>query len=129
MTVHIVDDGVDTGPIVLQRAFPLSPFETGKSLYRKTLAFEPDVVVDALRRFEREGASCATPQFAARACHYPDRVPGHSEIDPSKSLLGVFNEIRAADAKQYPAYFYIEGQKVCVRLWRPDKPIGEDDLV
>ncbi|WFU18955.1 formyltransferase family protein [Bradyrhizobium sp. CB3481] len=129
VTVHIVDEGVDTGPIVLQRAFRLSNFESSASLLRKTLEFEPDVVVDALRRFEREGLSCAAPQSPLQAARFPDRAPTHSEIDPEKPLAGLFNEIRAADPDRFPAYFYVDGQKVCIRLWRPDKPADEWDLI
>ena len=129
VTVHIVDGGVDTGPIILQRAFGLSPFETAASLIRKTLAFEPDVVVDALRRYQQEGPSCAIPQPPHESTRLPDRVPAHSQIDPERSLASLFNEIRAADPNRFPAHFYVDGEKVCVRLWRPDKPADECDLI
>ena len=129
VTVHIVDEGVDTGPIVLQRAFRLSIFDTSASLYRKTLAFEPDVVVEALRRFEREGPGCAVPQSPHDSVRFPDRVPEHSEIDPKQPLASLFDEIRAADPERFPAYFYLNGQKVCVRMWRPEKPADEYDLI
>ena len=66
VTVHLVDEGVDTGPILLQRAFPLTWFDTGKSLARKTLAFEPMVVVEALAQFERTGAASARAQDLSR---------------------------------------------------------------
>jgi hypothetical protein len=36
---------------------------------------------------------------------------------------------RAADPDNYPAHFFVDGQKVCVRLWRPEKPANEEDLV
>jgi methionyl-tRNA formyltransferase len=129
VTVHMVDEGVDTGPIVLQRSFGLSRFDTSASLFRKTLTFEPDVVVEALRRFEELGPSCATPQARNPMARLPDRVPSHSEIDPSKSLMSLFDEIRATDPDRFPAYFYMDGQKVCVRLWRPEKPADECDLI
>lgn len=130
VTVHVIDAGIDTGPIVLQRAFSLSPFETAVSLCRKTREFEPDVVSDALRLFEREGVRCLKsqadePQFVP----YPDRCPEHSRIDPTRSLLDLVNEIRASDPDHFPAYFMHFGEKVCVKLWRPDRPEGEKDLL
>ncbi|WP_342740120.1 formyltransferase family protein [Bradyrhizobium sp. B117] len=129
VTVHVVDEGVDTGPIVLQRAFELSTFESAASLSRKTLEFEPDVVIDALRLFERDGLSCAAPQPPQQGARFPDRAPTHSEIDPEKPLASLFDEIRAADPDRFPAFFFVDGQKVCVRLWRPDKPVDEWDLI
>ena len=129
VTVHIVDAGVDAGPIVLQRAFRLSPFETGRSLARKSRAFEPGVVVEALRKFEAEGIAAARPQDLVAGERLPDRTPAHSEIDPTRPLTELFDQIRAADADAYPAHFYVAGEKVCVKLWRPDKPADEADLV
>jgi len=129
VTVHLVDAGVDSGPILLQRSFPISHFDTGRSLTRKTLAFEPQVVVDALAFFALLGAQAARPQRIAEAKRFPDRVPAHSQIDPSRPLAALYNQIRAADPDLYPAFFWMDGEKVCVRMWRPLKPAGEEDMV
>ena len=128
VTVHVIDAGVDTGPIVLQRAFPVSPFDTARSLYRKTLAFEPAVVVEALALFE-SGRAVIRPQDLRGVVRYPDRTPEHSRLDPTRPLLELFDKIRAADPDRYPAHFYVGGERVCVRLWRPEKPADESDLV
>ncbi|HEV2547561.1 MAG TPA: formyltransferase family protein [Stellaceae bacterium] len=129
VTVHLVDEGVDTGPVLLQRMFPLSPYETGRSLARKTLEFEPPVVVEALSLFARNGVVVARAQDTTEVTRFPDRRPEHSELDPRQPLAMLYDQIRAADAERYPAYFYVNGEKVCVRLWRPDKSDDEHDLV
>lgn len=128
VTVHRIDAGVDTGPILVQRAFPLTLFDTGKSLYRKTLAFEPEVVLEALALLEN-GKAAYTPQRQLDLPDYPDRTPAHSQVDPSRTLSQLYNQIRAADPEHYPAHFYVEGQQVCIKLWRPDKPTKESDLI
>src|SRR5262249_19969279 len=120
VTVHKVDGGVDTGPILFQRSFELSPFETTQSLARKTAAIEPQVVVDALAKYEKLGQAAFAAQPAEHAVPLPNRVPQHSQVDPSRSLLELFNKVRAANPKLYPAYFYLHGEKVCVHMWRPD---------
>lgn len=124
ITVHRIDEGVDTGPILLIEPLALSPFDTGRSLYRRTLEAEPAVVLRALERYMRLGTAAfeAQPELAE---HFPDRVPEHSEIDPTRPLVDLIDEIRAADAERFPAYFYYHGQKLCISLWRPDK--GDDD--
>jgi methionyl-tRNA formyltransferase len=129
VTVHVVDEGVDTGPIVFQRSFPLSRFETGRSLARKTAEFEPQVVLEALALFEEQGIAGVRPQPAAGVERYPDRIPEHSRLDAGRPLIDLYDQIRAADPDRYPAYFEIDGQRVCVRLWRPDKPAEEFDLI
>ncbi len=128
VTVHQMDAGVDTGPILLQKRFSLSRFDTGASLYRKTLEFEPRVVVEALAQYESGGAALR-PQELGDVVPYPNRVPEHSEVDPTRSLLDLYDKIRAADPERYPAYFSLDGQKVCIKLWRPDKPPDEHDLL
>ncbi|MCA9789831.1 MAG: hypothetical protein KC462_08660, partial [Cyanobacteria bacterium HKST-UBA05] len=126
VTVHQIDTGMDTGPILLQRRFPVSAFDTGKSLYRKTLAFEPEVVLEALALLE-VGKAEFTPQPRLNGHKHPglevpDRQPEHSELDASQPLCDLYDTIRAADPVDYPAHFFVEGQKVCVKLWRDDKP-------
>jgi methionyl-tRNA formyltransferase len=129
VTVHLVDEGIDTGPILLQKSFPVTSFDTGKSLVRKTLEFEPAVVIEALAQFDRHGAAMARAQDLSRGKRYPDRRPKHSRIYPDRPLTDLYNTIRAADPNDYPAYFFVEGQKVCIRMWRADKPVGEEDMI
>jgi hypothetical protein len=50
-------------------------------------------------------------------------------MDWNKPLRELYNEIRACDAAGYPAYFFVEGEKVCIKLWRPCKPAGEGDMI
>jgi methionyl-tRNA formyltransferase len=128
ITVHQIDEGVDTGPILLQRTFPLSAFETGKSLYRKTLEFEPEVVLEALDLVAR-GQAVFRPQIGSDPKLLPNRCPDHSRLDPGKTLLELFDQIRAADPEDYPAYFEVAGEKICLKLWRPEKPEEEADLL
>lgn len=42
-TMHWIDDGVDTGPILLQRRVSVEPTDTTESLYEKTAEVELDI--------------------------------------------------------------------------------------
>lgn len=128
VTVHVVDKGMDTGAILLQKAFSLSPFETTRSLARKTAELEPSVVIEALQIYEDVGLSRVTAQPHSQIV-LENRIPEHSKLDPNRPLRELVDAIRASDPEHYPAYFYHHGEKVCVRLWRPGKPEAEDDLV
>jgi phosphoribosylglycinamide formyltransferase 1 len=66
-TVHLVDSGVDTGPIVAQAAVPVLPADDAESLHARIQAQEHVLlpwVIDAIAR----GALTLgpTPQFSAR---------------------------------------------------------------
>lgn len=50
-TVHIVDKGVDTGPIVVQAAVPVSPEDTEESLSEKILKWEHRIYPQAVKWF------------------------------------------------------------------------------
>lgn len=125
VTVHKVDEGLDTGPILYQEKISLTSFDTYRSLRHKLIQLEPHVILEALRRIQDNDISLQ-PQDRASATTYPNRrTPEDSEIDPNESLLVLYNKIRACDPESFPAFFYLDGQKVCVRLWRPDKKRDE----
>ena len=50
-TVHFVDAGVDTGPIVIQAAVPVLPDDTEETLSRRILAEEHCIYPEAVRLF------------------------------------------------------------------------------
>ncbi len=50
VTVHFVDAGTDTGPIVDQRAVPVLPGDDADALAARILPFEHQLYVDAVRR-------------------------------------------------------------------------------
>lgn len=52
-TVHFVDSGVDTGPIISQRSVPVLPDDTEESLRNRILEQEHSLFVEALQQIER----------------------------------------------------------------------------
>jgi len=50
-TVHFVDEGTDTGPIVLQAAVPVLPGDTEQTLSERILAEEHRIYPEAIRLF------------------------------------------------------------------------------
>ncbi|MBX9243918.1 phosphoribosylglycinamide formyltransferase [Actinotalea ferrariae] len=54
-TVHLVDAGVDTGPIVAQRAVDVRPDDDEASLHERIKTVERELLVDVVGRVAREG--------------------------------------------------------------------------
>lgn len=50
-TVHFVDEGMDTGPVVIQAAVPVSPDDTEESLSERILRLEHKIFPEAIRLF------------------------------------------------------------------------------
>ena len=53
-TVHFVDEGTDTGPIVLQAAVPVLPGDTEETLSQRILAEEHRIYPEAVRLFAEQ---------------------------------------------------------------------------
>ena len=56
-TIHIIDDGVDTGPIIAQCPVPVDDGDTVESLHERIKEHERTLLVDVLGRVVREGVS------------------------------------------------------------------------
>jgi phosphoribosylglycinamide formyltransferase-1 len=56
VTVHLVDAGMDTGPIVAQRAVPVRPSDDEETLHERIKVVERDLVVRTVRRVLTRGA-------------------------------------------------------------------------
>jgi methionyl-tRNA formyltransferase len=127
-TVHFLEEEADKGDIVAQSNVTLSPFDTLRSLQRKVYEKEHSLIIEAL--YNLDDGKTPTPQDEAASTSYPKkRKPEDSEIDPSKPLIELINEIRASDPEDFPAFFYYHGQKVSVKLWRDLKKSDEFDLL
>ncbi|MDD1675290.1 MAG: phosphoribosylglycinamide formyltransferase [Methanomicrobiales archaeon] len=50
-TVHFVDEGMDTGPIILQRCVPVFPDDSEESLSSRILVQEHEILVEATKLF------------------------------------------------------------------------------
>jgi phosphoribosylglycinamide formyltransferase-1 len=49
-TVHYVDDGMDTGPVILQEKIPVQPDDTDKTLHARIQLVEHRLYPEAIRR-------------------------------------------------------------------------------
>ncbi|MCW2666830.1 MAG: phosphoribosylglycinamide formyltransferase, formyltetrahydrofolate-dependent [Frankiales bacterium] len=55
VTVHLVDEGVDTGPVVAQAAVPVLPGDTEQTLHARIQSVEQPLYVEAVARLARGG--------------------------------------------------------------------------
>ncbi len=51
VTVHLVDEGTDTGPIILQEVVPVEDSDTVESLSKKVLEIEHKILVKAIKLY------------------------------------------------------------------------------
>jgi len=107
-TYHYVDEGCDTGRILLQKKIEILPFDTQATLYMRVAMQAMDYFNDALN-LVMQGVP-GTPQIG-EASHFPRGCPFDGKIDPewSDDKIEVF--IRAMIHPPYPPATYA-GQEV-----------------
>ncbi len=129
VTAHLIDANYDTGPIVKQIKYSVTPFDTVRSLARKNLEAEIELVISVLEDISNSSLHAQIQNDNEASEFFQARTPKDSEIDPNKSLADLFYEIRAYDPELYPAFFYVNGQKVYIQIHRKDKPKDEFDMI
>jgi folate-dependent phosphoribosylglycinamide formyltransferase PurN len=72
ITVHSVDEGIDTGNVILQRALALRPGETERTLEARASAVAADLLTEALALIAA-GRAPSIPQDEAQASYYGRR--------------------------------------------------------
>jgi methionyl-tRNA formyltransferase len=53
VSIHFVDEGIDSGPIVVQKRFAVEPGESFRSLVKKNYYWAPKAMLEALGKLER----------------------------------------------------------------------------
>jgi len=97
VTVFWPDAGIDTGPILLQRAATISPDDTTGTLYFKTLfPLGVRTVLDAVALI-REGRAPRIVQDESRATYDPLCRDEHAAIDWTRPAAEVHDLIRGCD--------------------------------
>jgi methionyl-tRNA formyltransferase len=80
VTVHLMDEKLDNGDIVAQRAVPIGPADTLDSLYPKAFAAASDLLAEAIEACGR-GTLVRRPNVEADKTYYsyptPDRIKAY----------------------------------------------------
>lgn len=94
ITVMYMDEGLDTGDILLERRIDISPTDTGGSLHDRLGQIAPDALLEAMRLLER-GDAPRVPQNNALATHSPKLNREDGRIDWRESAEVIERKIRA----------------------------------
>jgi methionyl-tRNA formyltransferase len=94
ITVMYMDEGLDTGDILLQRSVEILPNDTGGSLHDRLAQIAPEALLESLRLVVA-GTAPRIAQDNARATHAPKLKREHGLIDWSESAEAIERKIRA----------------------------------
>lgn len=130
VTIHFVDDGIDTGDVVAQRRVDVEPADTGETLYRRL----EEASVALFREtwpLIRSKRALRTPQEPnAGTFHRVGDVERIDEIDLDRSYNARFllDVLRARTFGSFPGTYFRDGARkiyVTVRLRESEEPEGQ----
>ncbi|GAA1480924.1 methionyl-tRNA formyltransferase [Gordonia sinesedis] len=111
LTAHRMDDGLDTGDIVLQRSVPVTGESTATTLVQDTIDLIPEVLTTALDQIE-DGTAEWTPQRLADRTFFHKRSERDSQIDWTWPADEIERLVRAQSDPYPNAYTHFRGQRL-----------------
>lgn len=127
VTIHYIDDGIDTGDIIAQRIVPVEAVDTAGSLHRK-LTRELVSLFKETWPLIKERKHVRVPQDSALATTHRNvdiEALDHIDLDKDYRASDLLNILRAKTYPPYPsAYFIQNGRRIYVRV----QLIYEDEL-
>jgi len=120
-TLHWMTPELDAGPIAYKATFPITPKDTGLSLFVKCINAGADLVVRALCDIAEGKTPPRRPQDLSRRRVYTHRQALDDRIDWSRSAVDVVSFVRAADYRPFdcptytPTLLTKDGRRVAVR--------------
>jgi methionyl-tRNA formyltransferase len=113
ITIMRMDAGLDTGPMLLREAEPITPTTTADQLHARLAAAGGRLVVAALRGLQ-DGTLEATPQPASGATYARKLSKEEARVDWSQRAEVIARRIRAFNPAPV-AWSELEGERL--RLW------------
>lgn len=118
ITLFEASEQVDSGKIYLQEVMRF----TGNELVDDLREIQGKTTIELCERFISDYDTVVqnAREQEGMESFYPRRTPKDSIIDENLSLREQFNLLRVADNKRYPAFFFHNGYKYILQIYRED---------
>lgn len=113
ITAHLIDEGCDTGPIIIQQEVEIIEDDTGQNILEKYKYLYPVLVKEVLSKVERNNIEL-TIQDETKATFFGERTPSDGMIDWSWQTIRINNWVRAQSHPYPGAFTFYEGEKIIV---------------
>ncbi len=113
ITVHKIDEGVDTGDILLQKEINIEEKDTGNDILQKYNLIYPELVEESIKLVIKNKANFYK-QNNLKATYFGKRTPNDGEINWNWSKERIYNWVRA-QASPYPgAFTFYKNKKIII---------------
>ena len=111
LTVHRMDEDLDTGDILVQHSLPIGPHDTGTELVERGIALIPGALKEAFAALE-SGNPQWRPQNKATRTYFHKRSERDSLIDWTWPAEDLERLVRALSAPYPPAFTFYNGERI-----------------
>ncbi|MHC5002850.1 MAG: formyltransferase family protein, partial [Planctomycetota bacterium] len=129
-TLHYIDEGVDTGPVIAQRRVEVGPTDTGATLYRRLERACVDVFRDTWPDLAR-GSIRAAPQDPSAGTSHRDRDVkeiDRIDLDATYRARDLIDLLRARTFPPHRGAYFVEGgRRIYLRLELEAEPAATPD--
>ncbi|MET8007324.1 methionyl-tRNA formyltransferase [Nonomuraea glycinis] len=113
VTAHMMDEDLDAGDIVVQRAVPVGPEDTATDLFHRTVDLIGPIVAEALDLIA-SGRTDWTPQDRSKASFFHKRSIEDGDIDWTWPAEDIARLVRAQSDPYPNAFTHYKGRRVRV---------------
>ena len=113
LTAHYVNEGIDTGDIILQRTLPVSRTDGYGDVLERVVAAFPDLVADTVSLIAN-GQVEPRPQSDLHGTYFSRRQNGDEWLDWSDTSRNLYNKIRAITHPGPGAITLLDGRVVTI---------------
>ena len=111
ITIHYLDDGVDTGDILFQRSHPIDPNETGHELYHRSMRLCAEYLIENFEGLLSRNIA-SRPQPAGGSCY--NFIAPQYRIDWHQPRHEIRNQIRVHAKPYFPAFSFLMNKCVTI---------------
>lgn len=108
---------VDTGAVYIHDQIQLEGNELLPGIRKKV----GNKTVELVLQFVEDYPDVEGKPQQGEASTYPRRTPEDSELDPDQTIREHFNKLRIVDNENYPAFFYKNGEKYILKIYREEQ--------
>ncbi len=114
VTLHYLDEGIDSGDIVAQKKILLTEHDTLNSMKKKLIKVGCLMLINVLKKIRSDNIKLSgIPQSQSSATFAPKRKPEDGRISFAAKTRDIFNIIRALQKPAYYAFSYNkQGDKI-----------------
>ena len=123
VTLHYMDAGIDTGPIIAQKRFTIDRCDDAASV-REKLKGTGQTLLERWWPSIAEGTAPRIPQDETRARYYPMRNADDGEVDWTMSSDAIYNLVRALVAPWPGAFTSVDGRRLVLRRVERSDAVG-----